>query len=128
MDAGRGVEERMLATVVVIGRGVHEGSRHYWDLGGKVRRKVKVHFIFGTSGQPTFEEESIRRKVRHFTSSFRFCFSNHWLQDQELLLRTLRSCPLYSFREIEGLNTLSPKHLGTRCLAQGHFSIQMLAC
>lgn len=32
MDAGRGVEERVLAAVVVIGRGVHESSRHNWDL------------------------------------------------------------------------------------------------
>lgn len=34
VDAGRGVEERMLAAVVVIRRGVHEGSCHNWDLGG----------------------------------------------------------------------------------------------
>lgn len=95
MDAGRGVKERVLAAVVVVGRGVHEGSRHYWDLGGKVRRKAKVYFSFGTSGQPAFEEESVRREVRHFTSgvSFRFCFSNHWLPGPEQLLRTLRSCP-----------------------------------
>lgn len=33
MDAGRGVKERVLAAVVVIGRGVHEGSCHYRDLG-----------------------------------------------------------------------------------------------
>lgn len=33
VDAGRGVEERVLAAVVVVGRGVHEGSRHHWDLG-----------------------------------------------------------------------------------------------
>lgn len=43
VDARGGVEERVLAAVVVIGRGVHEGSRHHWDLGGKVRRKVKEY-------------------------------------------------------------------------------------
>lgn len=39
VDAGRGVEERVLAAVVIIGRGVHEGSRHHWDLGGNAREK-----------------------------------------------------------------------------------------
>ena len=37
VDAGWWVEERVLAAVVVIGRGVHEGSRHHWDLGEIVR-------------------------------------------------------------------------------------------
>lgn len=32
VDAGRGVEERMLAAVVVVGGGVHEGPRHHGDL------------------------------------------------------------------------------------------------
>lgn len=32
VDAGRGVEEWVLATVVVIGWGIHEGPRHHWDL------------------------------------------------------------------------------------------------
>ncbi len=33
VDTGWRVEERVLAAVVVIRRGVHEGSRHYGDLG-----------------------------------------------------------------------------------------------
>lgn len=36
VDAGRGVEERVLPAVVVIGRGIHEGPRHDWDLWGKM--------------------------------------------------------------------------------------------
>lgn len=32
VDVGRGVEERVFATVVVVRRGVHEGPRHHRDL------------------------------------------------------------------------------------------------
>lgn len=44
VDAGRGVEEWVFAAVVVVGRGVHEGSCHHGDL----RHNVKTV----TYGQP----------------------------------------------------------------------------
>lgn len=35
VNAGRGVEERVFAAVVVVGRGVHKSSSHDWDLWGR---------------------------------------------------------------------------------------------
>lgn len=40
VDAGRGVEERVLAAVVIVGGGVHEGPRHHGDL-----RSNQLHII-----------------------------------------------------------------------------------
>jgi len=39
VHAGRGVEERVLAAVVVVGRGVHEGPRHDGDLGAEDNKR-----------------------------------------------------------------------------------------
>lgn len=41
VHAGRRVEERVLAAVVVVGGGVHEGARHNGDLDGEGEEKVK---------------------------------------------------------------------------------------
>lgn len=32
MDAGRRVEQRVVGAVVIVGRRVHEGARHHWNL------------------------------------------------------------------------------------------------
>lgn len=42
VDAGRRVEERVFAAVVVIGRGVHEGPRHDWDLWEMFKTHVNI--------------------------------------------------------------------------------------
>lgn len=64
MDAGGGVEERVLAAVVVIGRGVHEGSRHHWDLTGEEKQR---HLNVRNVCQIVFEEERKKAwQVKHY--------------------------------------------------------------
>lgn len=67
VDAGGGVEERVFSTVVIIGRGVHEGSCHDRDLRKKMKNIMQLLLLENRHNGQNRDMRTENRLRQHLT-------------------------------------------------------------